>query len=81
MHYVTIRRCPICSEIGLRATELAGEIRDDKELNVRVTDGAKGEFGIELDGRWIDGKDGDELRPIDDLAAEVRGVALTAAYA
>jgi hypothetical protein len=77
MHYVTIRRCPVCPEIGRHAAELAGEIREDKELNVRVTDGAEGEFDIELNGRRIDGKDGDELRPIDDLAAEVRGAALT----
>ena len=81
MHYVTIRRCPAGSKIGLHAAELAGEIRDDSALNVRVADGAPGEFGIEMEGIWIAGIEGDELKSIDDLAAEVRGAALTTTYA
>lgn len=73
MKNVTIRRCPVCQNIGSHTDQLAADLRNDPNVKVDVVDGAKGEFAIEVDGRRIDGTSGDSLRDASELAAEIRG--------
>ncbi|MBN9518065.1 hypothetical protein J0H58_06030 [bacterium] len=73
MRTVTIRRCPVCPNIGSHSDQLAATLRADPDTTVNVVDGAKGEFTIEVDGRRIEGKSGDSLRDASELTAEVRG--------
>jgi hypothetical protein len=73
MRNVTIRRCPTCQNIGGYTNQLASELRSDPNIRVNVVDGRKGEFTVELDGRGINGYDGESLRDASDLAAEIRG--------
>ena len=73
MKNVTIRRCPTCPNIGGHTDQLAAELRSDPNVRVNVVDGAKGEFGVEVDGRPINAMDGASLRPPAEMAAEIRG--------
>jgi hypothetical protein len=73
MRNVTIRRCPMCQNIGSHADQLASELKGDPNIRVNIVDGNKGELTVEVDGRRINGKEGDLLRDPTDLAAEVRG--------
>jgi hypothetical protein len=79
MKNVTIRRCPVCSNIRIRSEQLKAILDNDPNLDVRVVDGNKGEFTIEVDGHQISGTDNTSLRPVDEIAAEVRGNEVTAA--
>ena len=73
MRNVTIRRCPTCQTIGSHTDQLQASLRNDPNLNVRVVDGSKGEFTVEVDGRPVNAKDGESLRSPDEVAAEIRG--------
>jgi len=73
MKNVTIRRCPTCSNIGSYTDQLTAELRNDPDVKVNVVDGSKGEFTAEVDGRRINGKNGDSLRDASEVAAEIRG--------
>lgn len=78
MSPVTIRRCPVCSTIGSEAQELASELRGDPNLQVRIVDGQKGEFHVDVDGRPIQAMSGDSMRAPSEIADEVRGAVGTA---
>ncbi len=73
MKNVTIRRCPTCSNIISYTDQLTAELRNDPDVKVNVVDGSKGEFTAEVDGRRINGKNGDSLRDASEVAAEIRG--------
>ena len=73
MRNVTIHRCPVCDKIKGRTDDLVAEMRNDRELKVRVVDGAKGEFSVDVNGQRIDGKSGDSVRDASELASEIRG--------
>lgn len=73
MRDVTIRRCPECQNIGGHANQLASELKTDPNVRVKIEDGNKGEFTAQVDGRRIDGKQGDSLRDPREMAAEIRG--------
>jgi len=73
MKNVTIRRCPTCSNIISYTDQLTAELRNDPDVKVNVVDGSKGEFTAEVDGRRINGKNGDSLRDASEAAAEIRG--------
>ncbi len=73
MKTVTIRRCPSCSTIKSHTDQLQAALKNNPDMNVKVVDGGKGEFRIDVDGRSIDGVTGENLRSADEIAAEVRG--------
>ncbi|VTR95341.1 unnamed protein product [Gemmata massiliana] len=79
MKNVTIRRCPTCPNIGSHTDQLTSALRNDPNLNVRVVDGNKGEFNVEVDGRSINGTSGASLRTPEEVAAEIRGVEVASA--
>lgn len=79
MKNVTIRRCPTCQNIGSHTDQLAAELRNDTNTRVNVVDGSKGEFTVEVDGRRINGSNGDSLRDTSDLANEIRGMSASPA--
>lgn len=73
MKNVTIHRCPVCDTIKAKADELVAGLKGDKDLNVKIVDGAKGEFAIDVDGNRIDAKSGDSARDTAELVSEIRG--------
>ncbi|HEY1187371.1 MAG TPA: hypothetical protein VGE74_06915 [Gemmata sp.] len=78
MKNVTIRRCPVCQNIGNHTDQVAAQLRNDPNTKVSVVDGNKGEFTVEVDGRRINGTNGDSLRDVSELANEIRGNAASA---
>lgn len=78
MKNVTIHRCPVCDTIKAKTDELVAGLKGDQNLNVKVVDGAKGEYAIDVDGRRIDGKSGDSARDTAELISEIRGSGATA---
>ncbi|OWK42148.1 hypothetical protein FRUB_04226 [Fimbriiglobus ruber] len=42
-------------------------------------DGNKGEFSVDVDGRPVNGKNGDTFRSPSEMAAEIRGAEVAAA--
>ena len=79
MRDVTIRRCPTCPNIGSHTDQITAALRNDPNLNVRVVDGNKGEFNVEVDGKTINGTSGASLRTPNEVAAEIRGAEVTSA--
>ena len=73
MKTVTIRRCPTCSMIGGHTDQLAADLLKDPNVKVNVVDGYKGEFAVDVDGRRVDATDGESLRDVSAIAAEIRG--------
>lgn len=73
MKNVVIHRCPVCDTIKDQANHLVADLKSDQNLSVKVVDGAKGEFNIDVDGRRIEGKSGDSARATSELVAEIRG--------
>ena len=73
MRNVTIRRCPVCQNIGSHTDQLAADLRNDPNMKVDVVDGNKGEFTVEVDGRRINAMNGESLRDASDIVSEVRG--------
>lgn len=80
MKNVTIHRCPVCDTIKDQANHLVADLKKDKDLNVKVVDGAKGEFTIDVDGRRIEGKSGDSARSTAELVSEIRGAGAAHAH-
>ncbi|QJW98729.1 hypothetical protein [Frigoriglobus tundricola] len=76
MRTVTIRRCPVCQTIGSHTDQLVTELRADPNLNVKVVDGSKGEFTVEVDGQRLNTKTGEALRDASDLATEIHGASV-----
>ncbi|MFO0954216.1 MAG: hypothetical protein U0835_24275 [Isosphaeraceae bacterium] len=73
MRNVTIHRCPVCDTIKGQSDRLVAELENDPDVTVRVVDGQRGEFSVDVDGQRIEGKSGDTLRDPSELAAEIRG--------
>jgi hypothetical protein len=73
MKQVTIRRCPVCQNIRGLTDEVTAALKTDTDLNVRVVDGAKGEFTVEVDGRKVSGPSGEMLPTVDEVTRAVRG--------
>jgi len=74
MKRVTIHRCPVCSSIGAHTDQLVAELRKDPDVRVTIEQGEKGEFTVEVDGRLIPTRRGDELIDVPELAAEIHEV-------
>ena len=53
MKQVTIRRCPVCPNIGGLTDTVVAALESEGDVRVEVVDGAKGEFTVEADGRRI----------------------------
>lgn len=79
MKNVTIHRCPVCDSIKAKTDELVAGLKGDQNLNVKVVDGVKGEFRIDVDGNRIEGKSGEAARDTAELVSEIRGSRATAA--
>lgn len=73
MKQVTIRRCPTCHNIRGLADSAAAALKNDKDLNVKIVDGAKGEFAVEVDGRPVSKLSGEMLPTPEEVANAVRG--------
>jgi hypothetical protein len=73
MKNVTIRRCPVCQNIGSHTDQLAADLRNDPNVKVNIVDGAKGEFTVDVDGRSVNAMDGASLRSPSEVSAEIRG--------
>lgn len=78
MKQVTIRRCPTCSTIGSHTDQLLATLSEDQDMNVHVVYGNKGEFNIEVDGRHVPGMTGSDMRPVDEIANDIRGKEMAA---
>lgn len=75
MKKVMIRRCPSCDGIIARAREVETALSGTSDLNVEVTDGAKGEFTVLVDGHQVSGKNGEELPSADEVETAVKDAA------
>jgi hypothetical protein len=73
MKQVTIRRCPVCQNIGNLANSVAATLRNDKDTEVQVVDGAKGEFTVEVDGQEVQTLKGEMLPTTDEVVNAVHG--------
>lgn len=73
MKKVTIRRCPVCANIRSLTDSVTAQLQGDKNLNVMVVDGAKGEFTVEVDGRQVFKPSGEMLPTADEVTQAVRG--------
>lgn len=73
MRKITIRRCPVCQQIGGVADQLTAALQTEQDVDISIEDGNKGEFTVEADGRRIRTRNGDQLRSADELAGELRG--------
>jgi hypothetical protein len=73
MRQVTIRRCPVCHNIRGLTDSVTAALKGDRDLNVNVVDGAKGEFAVEVDGREVSRLSGAMLPTADEVANAVRG--------
>ncbi len=72
MTYVIIRRCPVCPTINAHAEQLMLAFKRDRRVLAMRIDGSFDEFSVIVDGEPIDAMDGDALRPVDELTAEIR---------
>ena len=77
MNAVTIRRCPICQSIVGHTDQLVTELRK-AGVQVKVVNGNKGEFSVDAAGHPVTTRNGEWLRDVSDLAAEIRGVSAAA---
>lgn len=75
MNNVTIRRCPVCHNIGGLTNEVQAALKNDKDVRVSVVDGAQGEFTVEVDGRKVSGPSGEMLPTAEEVTRAVRGEA------
>src|SRR5438552_2155192 len=73
MKQVTIRRCPVCPSIGSHASAVVAELKRDPDLNVKVVDGAKGAFTVEVDGRTVSKLTGEMMPTVEEVVTAVRG--------
>src|SRR5262249_26068638 len=73
MKQVTIRRCPVCHNIGNLTSSVTAALKNDQDTNVKVVDGAKGEFTVEVDGRPISKKPGETLPTVHEVIEGVHG--------
>ncbi len=76
MKQVIIRRCPVCPNIGRLSNEVATTLKSAKDLDVKVVDGAKGEFTVEVDGREVSKLSGEMLPTVDEVISAVRAKAI-----
>ena len=73
MKQVAIRRCPVCHNIGGLTNEVVAALKSDTDLNVRIVDGAKGEFTVQVDGQTVSKLSGEMLPTVDEVTRAVRG--------
>jgi hypothetical protein len=79
MKQVTIRRCPVCSNIRSETDAIVAQLRNDRNVKVQVVDGNKGEFTVEVDGQPVSRLTGEMMPTVDEVVAAVRGEAATPA--
>jgi len=72
MKTVTIRRCATCDMTKEQVDRLVADLGGGGGVEVKVVDGTKGQFAVDVDGRPVDGKNGGAVRDASDLAAEIR---------
>ncbi len=72
MTYVIIRRCPVCPTINAYAEQLMLAFKRDRRVLAMRIDGSYDEFSVIVDGEPIDAMDGDALRPVHELTADIR---------
>ena len=75
MKTVTIRRCPVCQNIRGLTDSVSAALKNEKDAQVSVVDGAKGEFTVEVDGRKVSGPSGETLPTPEEVVRAVRGEA------
>ena len=73
MTQVTIRRCPVCHNIGGLTNEISAALKNDTDVKVNVMDGAKGEFTVEVDGQTVSKLSGEMLPTVDEVTRAIRG--------
>ena len=73
MKQVTIRRCPVCHNIGGLTNEVSAALKNDTDVKVDVVDGAKGEFTVEVDGQTVSKLSGEMLPTVDEVTRAIRG--------
>jgi hypothetical protein len=73
MKNVTIRRCPVCQDIGGLTKDVQTALKSEEDVKVNVVDGNKGEFTVEVDGRKVSQLRGDMLPSADEVTQAVRG--------
>jgi len=78
MKQVTIRRCPVCHNIGNLTSMVTAALKNDPDTNVNVVEGEKGEFTVEVDGRPISKKSGETLPTAQNVVKAVHGKARAA---
>lgn len=72
MKQVTIHRCPVCPNIGGLTDSAVAELENEKDVQVQVVDGAKGEFTVEVDGRKVVAPKGEMLPTVDEVVHAVQ---------
>ena len=75
MKDVTIRRCPVCKDIGKLTDEVQLALKNDLDVNVLVVDGRKGEFTVEVNDRKVSELKGDMLPSPQEVTRAIRGEA------
>ncbi|MCI0703302.1 MAG: hypothetical protein L0241_19665 [Planctomycetia bacterium] len=72
MKQITIRRCPVCSNIGSLTNSVVSSLKSDPDTRVNVIDGAKGEFSVEVDGQSIYQQAGAMLPTSEEVVSAVK---------
>jgi hypothetical protein len=72
MKEVIIRRCPACPSIDSLSDSVVAALKNAECLDLRVEDGVKGEFAVEVNGRIVSKRMGTILPTQDDVVSAVR---------
>jgi hypothetical protein len=72
MKQVTIRRCPVCPSIRGHTDTVVDELKRDPNVSVRVVDGSKGEFTVEVDGKRVSTLSDETPPTVERVASAVR---------
>ena len=66
---LTIKRCPVCPNIGRRAREVALTLYANEGLQARIEDGVKGEFSVFVGDVPMIQRNGDSLPSLREVEA------------
>lgn len=72
MASIVIKHCPICSNAGERADDLAAVLKSIFGLTVRVEEGAEGEFTIAVNGLPVIERSDAALPTVEEAEVAVR---------
>ena len=77
MSSVTIKRCPVCPNVGNRVKEVSSALAADMGLKARIEDGAKGEFSVLVYCIPVIQRNGDSLPSVEEVEAVIRNAVPT----